>query len=136
MGGSTAATGTHGKHEAGGSRSCLDRQLVAISVFVGAQGGLSEPIDDGLDLRVNVAYPTVGQVRSSTQSSVWCVPQPRVKHEPVKPGCCGLQAKAPNADNEFMKRARLANRGPARFSAIRVPRAYPRNATGVVSGIA
>jgi hypothetical protein len=50
-------------------------------------------------------------------------------------GPCVLQEEAPNAGKSVMG-ARLATSETAWLSPVRLPPAYPRNATGVVSGIA
>jgi hypothetical protein len=67
---------------------------------------------------------------------LFAYPVGAVQPEAESPGPSGLDPGAPHAGNEYMTSAGLANLEKAWLSSIRLPPAYPRNATGVISGIA
>jgi hypothetical protein len=79
------------------------------------------------------------EVGRSGSSQGPCAAVDRAVYEPLGPvnrGFRHLHAKALNANIGCMEDARLTSRETASLRSVRVPPAYPQDATGVVSGIA
>jgi len=85
--------------------------------------------------RVDKADPVV-RLFADPVVRLFAYPVGAVQPEAELPGPSGLHPREPHAENEYMTSAGLANLEKAWLSSIRLPPAYPRNATGVVSGIA